>query len=77
MDSTPDKRRRLSELRTEDKMDICFWEEVDNGDYYESECNKNGFQFNDGTPYDNGFMFCPYCGKPLKIKEPVFDEEDI
>ena len=33
-------------------MDICFWEEVDTGDYYESECNKKVFQFNDGNPYD-------------------------
>ena len=58
-------------------MDICFWEEVDTGDYYESECNKKVFQFNDGNPYDNGFKFCPYCGKQLKIKEPIFDELDI
>lgn len=60
-----------------EKMDICFWEEVDTGDYYESGCNKTGFQFNDGSPYDNGFKFCPYCGKQLKIKEPIFDESDI
>lgn len=66
--------RCLSGLRTEDKVDICFWEEVDTGEYYESGCNKKGFQFNDGSPYDNGFKFCPYCGKQLKIKKPIFDD---
>lgn len=75
--STLDKLRCLSGLRTEDKIDICFWEEVDTGDYYESGCNKKGFQFNDGSPYDNGFKFCPYCGKQLKIKKPIFDEPAI
>jgi len=61
----------------ESKMDVCFWEEVDDGDCYESSCNKKGFQFNDGNPQDNGFEFCPYCGKKLIVKKPIFDEVDI
>ena len=68
---------KAEQERKEETMDICFWEEVDTGDHYESGCNKKGFQFNDGSPYDNGFKFCPYCGKQLKIKKPIFDEPDI
>lgn len=58
-------------------MDACFWEEVDDGECYESNCNKKEFKFNDGNPQDNGFEFCPYCGKKLIVKEPIFDEADI
>lgn len=65
------------ELNGESKMDVCFWEEVDDGECYESFCNKKEFQFNDGNPQDNGFEFCPYCGKKLIVKKPIFDEVDI
>ncbi len=58
-------------------MYVCFWEEVDDGECYESSCNKKEFQFNDGNPQDNGFKFCPYCGKKLLVTIPIFDEADI
>ena len=45
----------------------CVWREEDDpdGSIWRSEC-KESFMFNDGgTPRDNCFNFCPYCGKRL------------
>lgn len=42
----------------------CQWIEDDDG-VWETSCNDY-FQFNDGGPHENGFLFCPYCGKKLK-----------
>lgn len=58
-------------------MDTCIWEEVDEGSYYEAGCNQKGFSFNDGTAKENGFKFCPFCGKPLIEKPPIYNEEDV
>lgn len=50
--------------------EYCFWIEIDLDDYWEAECNKKGFSFNEGTPVENGFKFCPYCGRNLKENRP-------
>ena len=42
----------------------CTWIENEDG-VYETNCG-NLFAFNDGTPSENGFAFCPYCGRELK-----------
>jgi len=41
----------------------CEWKETDEGS--ESGCGEL-FIFNDGGPFDNGFVFCPYCGKKIE-----------
>ena len=41
----------------------CEWNDDDEG-MFETECG-NAFVFTDGGPADNGFRFCPYCGKPI------------
>ena len=38
----------------------CDW--TDCSEYYETECKKS-FYFSDGSLFDNGFKYCPYCGK--------------
>jgi hypothetical protein len=48
----------------------CRWkpsEEFDN-DNWESSCG-NLFSFFADGPKENGFEFCPYCGKPITIEE--------
>ena len=50
--------------------DYCFWIEIISDACWESECNKKGFSFNEGSPVDNGFKFCPYCGRNLKENRP-------
>ena len=42
----------------------CTWTENEDG-VYETNCG-NLFMFNDGTPSENGFEFCPYCGRELR-----------
>ena len=46
----------------------CLWTQDDDGSW-DSECG-NKFIFEVGTPIENDFQFCPYCGKHLFDKEP-------
>ena len=41
----------------------CKWEETQDGNW-ETECG-NLFIFELGTPTENRFKYCPYCGKQL------------
>jgi len=43
----------------------CTWtQENDDTLVYSTSCDGL-FELNQGTPHDNGFVFCPYCGKPI------------
>jgi len=48
----------------------CKWKEArEFGDiYYETSCGGD-IVFTDGTPEENEYRFCPYCGKEIKIIE--------
>jgi len=49
-------------------MKYCKWTYQDL-DFYRSECDMD-FSFNAGTPKENKFVYCPYCGKKIKeVKE--------
>lgn len=40
----------------------CNWEEMDaDWNSWETQCG-NAFTIMEGTPADNNFKFCPYCG---------------
>jgi hypothetical protein len=43
--------------------DACWWFENENG-CWETGCS-NLFQFVSGTPSENYFSYCPYCGKKI------------
>lgn len=45
------------------KKPICTWEEDADGIWY-SQCGT-GYMFETGTPKENRFKYCPYCGKLL------------
>ena len=49
----------------------CTWTQNDNEDdsYWAAACCDHLFVFNDGTPSENGFAFCPYCGRELSENE--------
>ena len=51
----------------------CEWIEDSDG-WWRTGCDK-GFVVNDGTPAENGFKYCCYCGKPLK--EIPFKETEV
>lgn len=44
---------------------ICEWNEDEDG-VWVTECQEL-FEFNECGPQENGFKFCPYCGKKLNI----------
>ena len=53
---------RLPPVRV-DSLVRCVWR-VDNDGVWNSDCGQ-AHVFIDGTPGQNGFGFCPYCGKPM------------
>lgn len=42
----------------------CFWDQDSTG-CWTTDCGKL-FEFNDGTPKENGAKFCLYCGQALR-----------
>lgn len=46
----------------------CVWFEDDDG-IWQTDC-KQGHIFENGTPFQNEFRFCPYCGKRIEIDYP-------
>ena len=52
-------------------IQICKWKKADCDNYFESDC-KFAFMFNDDGPRENGFSFCPKCGR---IIEQVYPDE--
>jgi hypothetical protein len=49
------------------KQEFCKWTIYDD-EFWEAECD-NVHVFFDGTPQQNGYNFCPYCGKKLSQTE--------
>ena len=51
----------------------CEWtQDVDLPEVWLSDCGHD-FMLNDGTPLNNDFKFCPFCGKEL-TEESYFYE---
>ena len=50
-------------------MESCEWVEDGNEDFsiWNSTCH-NAFTFESGGPLDNGFAYCPYCGRALTMR---------
>lgn len=42
---------------------LCIWREDPDG-VWETSCGEY-FQINDGTPSENGMLFCYHCGRRL------------
>ena len=48
---------------TVDSLVRCIWR-VDHDGVWNTDCGQ-AHVFIDGTPGQNSYDFCPYCGKPL------------
>ena len=59
-------QEEIDELKRQWEKDPC-WDIED----------TEGFAFNEGSPTDNGFMFCPYCGRKMKENRQTTQEEDV
>ena len=73
IDSTIDLLKKVeqklykAELKAEAIAErYCFWLQQD-GEYSEDwlACDGKLFCLTNGTPSENGMLFCPYCGKNL------------
>lgn len=53
---------------------VCTWHQDDDG-HWHTDC-KQIFTLFDGTPVENGFKFCPYCGKALAEKRFEYGGEE-
>lgn len=52
-------------------MENCEWSIEENDDFnaWMTTCH-NTFMFDEGSPLDNGFAYCPYCGRALTQRAP-------
>ena len=48
--------------------DVCEWKYNDTEYYWESSCEHLHIFMADG-PKENEYIFCPYCGKKIKVVE--------
>lgn len=54
-----------------EKEDVCEWKLFDvEANAYDSTCG-GAFWFGEGDTKDNGFNYCPYCGKKIKVVESI------
>lgn len=61
---------RAADNYRKERDGTCIWscDEPQNDDgWWNTECN-NLFIFNSGTPEENEFTYCPYCGKRIKAQ---------
>ena len=55
------------ELAEEYDNDVCEWKQHEREiDVYFTECGQAHI-FVDGNPEENNHVFCPYCGKKIKV----------
>lgn len=59
------------------KAETCQWaiDDVGGESLYETQCG-HAFEFNDEGCDENGFRWCPYCGKPIVETRTSEDEAD-
>lgn len=53
-----------TEIRRQEREPPCTWTEDEDGNY-NTTCGHT-WTFFDGSPSDNGLVFCPFCGKSLQ-----------
>ena len=59
--------KRIVDLLNRDQ-DICLWSTAQDDDFdttWETSCGE-AFCFNEGTPKENGYIFCTHCGKRIQ-----------
>lgn len=57
----------VNQLAEEYDNDVCEWKQHEREiDVYFTECGQAHI-FVDGNPEENNHVFCPYCGKKIKI----------
>lgn len=55
------------------KKKHCVWKEQEIS-MWKTKCGRNVFSQDETRPYDQGYRYCMYCGRP--IEEIAFHEDD-
>jgi len=55
-------------------QEICTWVEDENGDWH-TDCT-NMFAITEGSPMDNDFKYCLYCGRPIVAAEFRYEDDE-
>ena len=59
----------LRKYEEENSDDVCEWRLCDEeSNVYDTSC-RNPHILIEGTPRENNYEFCPYCGKKIKVVE--------
>lgn len=58
-----------------DEYPDCIWTYSDDEDCWGSTC-AHKFVFFDEGPDENGFAFCPFCGRPIDIIKNEYEGEE-
>jgi hypothetical protein len=63
----------VTDINVGKNEDVCEWIQGDGEadavtDIYDTRCG-NYHMFIEGNPIDNKYLFCPYCGKKIKVVE--------
>ena len=62
----------VEQLAEEHNNDFCEWEADDKEiDVYYTKCGQAHI-FIDGNPEENNHVFCPYCGKKIKVVDAPY-----
>ena len=53
---------------SETRAGFCTWTINRNIESWETECGDR-FHFNHDGPTENGWNFCPYCGRDIDVED--------
>ena len=56
----------VNQVAGEYKQEVCEWKPNEYEDVYTTKCGLM-HSFIDGNVQENGYVFCPYCGKKIKV----------
>ena len=67
--SNKESVRALKSVLDGNHDDVCEWKlEDEEANLYLTGCQKRQLLI-EGTPKENGYRYCPYCGKKIKVVE--------
>jgi hypothetical protein len=74
LERDPSPQPSLKAPKNADQQE-CVWTENGRGSW--DLCSGNTYEFYNGGPAENGFKFCPYCGKQVKEQYKETDDAEM
>ena len=60
------RQAAIEELTDRNVGKWLFWQDDPDANVYECSACHEPLTLNEGTPRENNFNFCPFCGLPMK-----------